>query len=426
MVSQKENRLDFAEITDTGKIFLAKLSEGLLGRENSCLLGALLVSKFQQLAMSRQAKQVAARKPFWIYADEAANFMTPSMAEILSGARKYRIGLTLAHHELHQLKADPKVESAVLTHPFTRIVFRVGDDDARKLAEGFSSFEARDLRNLETGQAVVRVERSDFDFNLTVALPTDPPPVEAAQRRQAVIAASRVKYAAPRAEVEAALRKELGIGAPEPSGREVKQQTNPTDEQTAPLSSQPTVSAERVAPPQYKELGKGGEQHQAIQQRLKRAAEELGFRATIEKPILEGQGSVDLLLDRVDTVIACEVSVTNRIDYEAHNVAKCLKAGLACVAVVCADKGRVARIKTAVETRLGPEVSRQVVYFLPDQFIDHLKSLAPPAPPPSPPAEIRGGRKVQRKYVEITPEERKAREDAALKLITEDMRKKRK
>ena len=45
MVSQRENRLDFADIMDSGKIFLAKLPEGLCGAENSYLLGTLLVSK---------------------------------------------------------------------------------------------------------------------------------------------------------------------------------------------------------------------------------------------------------------------------------------------------------------------------------------------------------------------------------------------
>ena len=89
MVSQPENKLNFGEIMDTGKIFLAMLPEGLLGRENSYLLGAVLVSKFQQLVMARQAKKIAARRNFWIYIDEFANFITPTMAEILSGARKY-------------------------------------------------------------------------------------------------------------------------------------------------------------------------------------------------------------------------------------------------------------------------------------------------------------------------------------------------
>ena len=210
MVSQPKNRLDFAHIMDSGKIFLAKLPEGLLGRENSCLLGTLLVSKFQQTAMSRQAQQITARRDFWLYIDEFANFITPSMAEILSGARKYRIGLTLAHHELHQLQRNPEVASAVMSHPYTRIVFRVGDDDAKKLAEGFSFFEANDLRNLEAGQAVARVERSDYDFNLSVPLPAGQDKSAAAARRQEVTTVSREKYGMPRADVEAMLAKSRG------------------------------------------------------------------------------------------------------------------------------------------------------------------------------------------------------------------------
>src|SRR6202012_1644604 len=105
------------------------------------LLGTLIVSKFQQIAMSRQAQRIESRRLFNIFIDEFANFITPSMAEILSGARKYRIGLTLAHHELYQLQRSPEVASAVMAHPYTRIIFRVGDDDAKRLSDGLSYFE---------------------------------------------------------------------------------------------------------------------------------------------------------------------------------------------------------------------------------------------------------------------------------------------
>ncbi|MEI9897301.1 MAG: hypothetical protein WDN28_26430 [Chthoniobacter sp.] len=70
MVSQKENRINFAEVIDGGRILLAKLPQGLIGRENSYLLGSLLLSKLQQMAMSRQRMRESERRDFWCYVDE--------------------------------------------------------------------------------------------------------------------------------------------------------------------------------------------------------------------------------------------------------------------------------------------------------------------------------------------------------------------
>jgi hypothetical protein len=439
MVSQPENRLDFAQIMDSGKIFLAKLPEGLLGRENSYLLGTLMVSKFQQIAMSRQAQQIAARRDYWIYADEFANFITPSMAEILSGARKYRIGLTLAHHELHQLQRNPEVASAVMSHPFTRIVFRVGDDDAKKLAEGFSYFEAKDLRNLETGQAVCRVERSDFDFNLSVPLPASLDANAAAARRQEVITGSRKKYGTARADVEAIQAKSReSVPAveppPSPPDKPVAKPPNISEvpkaaESPAAVEITPPVAAEipKERPPAIKhepprDLGRGGEQHKAIQQRIKQAAEEHGFRSVIEKPVLDGQGSVDLWLERSGETIACEISISTTIDHEVGNVAKCLKAGVPKVAVICLDEERLRKIGSAVSGSLGSELAARVEYFQPDSFIAHLKALKPPT---SQPSETQyGGYKVKRSIPKLSAQEQKQKEDIANRVMAETMRRK--
>jgi hypothetical protein len=118
MVAQKKNRFDLGAVMNEGKIFLAKLSQGAIGEENAYLLGTLLVSKFHQLAMSRQEISAAERRNFYLYIDEFHNFVTPSMAAILSGARKYRLGLILAHQELQQLVSrDADVASAVIANP---------------------------------------------------------------------------------------------------------------------------------------------------------------------------------------------------------------------------------------------------------------------------------------------------------------------
>jgi hypothetical protein len=173
MVAQKESRLDFAKIMDEGKIILARLSHGAIGEENAYLLGTLLVSKLHQMALGRQKQKESDRRHFWLYIDEFQNFATPSMAAILTGARKYRLGLVLAHQELRQLDGRASdVAGAVMANAYTRICFRVGDEDAKKLAGGFTLFEQADLQNLGTGEAICRVEKAEGDFNLrTIPLP---------------------------------------------------------------------------------------------------------------------------------------------------------------------------------------------------------------------------------------------------------------
>ena len=138
-----------------------------------------------------------------------------------------------------------------------------------------------------------------------------------------------------------------------------------------------------------KDLGKGGGQHKAIQQRIKKVAEDLGFRSIIEHPIAGSKEGIDLFLKRGTQEIACEISISTTIDHEVLNASKCLKAGIATVAMICLDEDRLRKIAAAVSGSLGPEVSAKVVYFKPDPFIEYLKSLPPP-PPKSSEKDLRG------------------------------------
>lgn len=456
MVSQPENRLDFGQIMDTGKIFLAKLSEGLLGRENSYLLGALLIAKFQQLAMSRQAQQIATRRDLWVYIDEFANFITPSMAEFLSGVRKYRMGLILAHHEMQQLARNPELVSAITTHPFTRIVFRVGDEDAKKLADSFSSFEARDLKNLEMGHAICRIERSDFDFNLSVALPDTPDEASMALRRQEVITASRQQYGTPRAQVEAMLSHAWEVEhptntptkakplrepapvlepppinvtvpvspplpAPAPLVAEVPEAAVVQKDQAVPLAVKPPAVPE--VPKPTRAQGRGGPQHQTLQKDFQRIARKLGFTARIEEKTPDGRKRyVDLLLERGDVVIACEFPLTNSIQDEVGNIAKCIEAGLPLVAVVCEETKHLDKIRAAAQARLGSEVADRVGYFQPDEFIEQLRELAAQVPAAAADSEVVCDHKVREVPSQLTPAELKARNENAIKVIAAHMR----
>ena len=188
-----------------------------------------------------------------------------------------------------------------------------------------------------------------------------------------------------------------------------------------PTTVKATVSdgGRAQAPP--RDLGRGGAQHQAVQKRIKEAAEAVGFRSVIEKPVLDGQGSVDLWLERTGQTIACEISISTTIDHEVGNVAKCLKAGFSKVAVICLDEERLRKIETAVSGSLGSELAVRVEYFQPDPFITHLKQLKHSA---SPPTETKyGGYKIKRSVPKLSLQEQKQKEDIVHRAMRETMQK---
>ncbi|NNE54901.1 MAG: TraM recognition domain-containing protein, partial [Flavobacteriales bacterium] len=204
IVCQKKSKLDFRSIMDNHKILLIKLSQGAIGEENSHLLGSLMVSKLHQIALSRQDSH---HRPFFsVYMDEFHNFITPSMESILSGVRKYNIGLVLAHQEFRQLLSrDQNVASSVLSNCYTRICFRLAETDSERLAKGFTFFEGKSFQNLGVGEAIVRIERADYDFNLKTALAQGIEAPESTRRVEEVLTASRDTYATSRHQVESEL-----------------------------------------------------------------------------------------------------------------------------------------------------------------------------------------------------------------------------
>ena len=194
IVCQKESKINFREIMDKGKIFLCKLAHGAIGRENAYLLGSLICSRLQQQVMTRQEIEEGKRKDFYLYIDEFQHFITKSMEIVLSEARKYRLGLILAHQGLQQiLGIDRTVFESLIANPIARICFRLGDDDARRLEKGFSKFEAEDLLNLGLGETIVRIEKADYSFNMKTFPPPPMPKIRREITRE-IINRSRQRY----------------------------------------------------------------------------------------------------------------------------------------------------------------------------------------------------------------------------------------
>jgi len=423
MVAQQENRLDFADILDRGRILLVKLSQGQLGRENANLLGSLMVSKIQQTAMSRQRMPEAQRRDFWVYLDEFHSFITPSMAEILTGARKYRVGLILAHQELHQLDIDRDVASAVLANCGTRVVFRVSDKDARELDSGFAHFVAADLQNLDTGKAICRVGRSEADFNLTVPAP-EPPDGDADNCREAAIEASRQKYARPRDEAAKIVAESLGVTKAAPKQEPAKPSPTEAPERSHPVDPERGDERESVGVPlPLPQFGRGGEEHRDIQQEIKRIAQNLGFRVVGEQPVLGGAGYVDVSLEAENLKVACEVAVTNAVADEVENVRKCLAAGYGAVISVATEKGRLVTLAQSYVDAFSEAEAKRVHVCPPRGLGALLKKLLRQNRVRVDEAAQAGGYRIKRKYANDASDDDALKSEAEfLRLIGQTLR----
>lgn len=158
IIGQPKSSVNMREMMDAKKIFIANLSHGKIGEDNSSLLGAMLITKIQQAAMSRIDIKESDRQDFFLYIDEFQNFSTDSFAVILSEARKYRLSLILAHQYIEQL--SEKVRPAVIGNVGTIISFRVGADDAEFLEKEFNpEFTTTDL---------VSIGKHNFYIKLTI------------------------------------------------------------------------------------------------------------------------------------------------------------------------------------------------------------------------------------------------------------------
>ncbi len=369
MVAQRKS-LDFEAIMDSKKIVLIKLAQGLIGTENSYLLGTFFVSKIYQAAMARQLKSKANRIPFYLYIDEFQNFATPSMSFILSGTRKYGLGCILAHQDMSQLaKQDAELANSVVSNAGTRVCFRIGDIDAKRFADGFSSFEAQDIQSLGVGQAVARIERPEYDFTMSTLVINEIEPEKAEEVKNSIISLTRQKYGTPKEEVEQSLEylKEQKILEVEPTP-EKEPVVEPPQKKVVQETAEPSLQ-ERITPVEIpatetkarlvkqKELS----EHRYTQMYIKKMAEARGFKASIEEPTPDGNGSVDVSLERNGKRIACEIGMTTTKDWELHNIEKCLAAGYDLVVAIAKNRETIRAMQGEVQEKIDMKLYNKVM-----------------------------------------------------------------
>ncbi len=215
IIGQSKSSFNFREIMDQGKILLVNLSKGQTGEVNANLIGLILVSKLQMAAFARADMPEEERKDFYLYIDEFQNFITPSIATILSEARKYKLNLIMAHQYMGQLVqpgGKTEIRDAVLGNVGNMLVSRVGPEDTDILAKIFEPvFSPYDLQNTDkfTWNARIVANNDQVKPFTLKAVPNKPPNPKLAAALKEI---SRLTYGKPKDIVEREIALRAGIG----------------------------------------------------------------------------------------------------------------------------------------------------------------------------------------------------------------------
>lgn len=405
MMVQKEG-VDISRALLEKKIILFKLSLGLIGKENASLLGSLFLSKLNQSALGRQSIAKEQRHPFYVYIDECHHLMSPSICDMLSGTRKYGMGLILAHQDLEQIQ-DRETLSLMLSMPFTRVCFRLGETDAKRLESTLSYFDRDDLQNLGRGETLMRLGLNKQDCNVaTFPLSYD---MDREQRNH-IIEQSQQKYGTPKADID----RLIASLYPQNKTKDIEESTSPAQEPL--LSKQINHDLDPITPSETitginqqdkEDILKRAEktevvrEHRKIQAHVKKLGQDYGFVSVIEHEIQDNK-RIDVSLERKDLKIACEISVTNTASYEVGNIQKSFVAGYDMVLVISDFEPHLQAIQTKAKKELSSTLFKKVLFI---QSGDVKAVLESTKPKEKPKTEIIKGYRVKTEFVDTNENE---------------------
>ena len=172
LLSGKRENINFRQLIDDGKIMLVKLEKGLIGNDNTSLLGQIILSNIILAGMSRTGTKINERKPHYIFIDEFQNFVKSDIGSALSEVRKYGLNLVLANQTLGQL--DDYLIQSLLGNVGSMVFFRPGINDYEKIKHYLEPhFQKEDVLRLPNFNCIARlmidnIPSEPFVFQTTI------------------------------------------------------------------------------------------------------------------------------------------------------------------------------------------------------------------------------------------------------------------
>lgn len=356
MFSHPRSKVDMYSALQGGKIVLVNTAKELLGHEGASILGRFFIALIAQAAQRRAAVPQHERNPAFVYIDEAADYFDVTVDHLLNQARKYKVGMVLAHQNLDQLSTA--LRASIFASTSIKYAGGVSSRDATVFASEMRSerefLESMRKRDRETMFACH--VRNVTPQALAVSVPlgvVEREPRMSSGEWQIVQTANRAAYCIALEEVPAAQFRRARKAEPrkqetredrrpkkaeptlEPLEADLPEVAPAPEPQTASPEPRPFTAGKKpvphrramATPAQTPPLGRGGKEHRYFQNLIKEFAISKGYHAVIEEEILDGAGRVDVSLTFRAQRIACEISVTTGRDHEFANIEKCLGAG---------------------------------------------------------------------------------------------------
>jgi hypothetical protein len=149
MFSNEKNRLDLFEAMNRGGLILINTAKDLLKQDGCEILGRFFIALLSQAAQERAAIPEDLRRSTFVYIDEAQDYFDESIQSLFNQARKYKVGLIIAHQNLDQF--DQKLRATVLSSTSIKLVGGVSAKDAGVFAKEMNC-EPEFLQNMRKGR----------------------------------------------------------------------------------------------------------------------------------------------------------------------------------------------------------------------------------------------------------------------------------
>ena len=159
ILGQQKSGLNIRDAIAKKRLVILNFNKWRIGAKNADVLASLILSRIIYEATHREVptkdgKPIDALFPgFHVVVDEFQSIRSLAIVEALAGIRKNRVSFTLCHQHTEQI--SPTVLAAVKGNIGTKVIFRVGGDDAHRLQ-----------RTVEVTNAKELATQADYEFML--------------------------------------------------------------------------------------------------------------------------------------------------------------------------------------------------------------------------------------------------------------------